>query len=708
MMSSLVPGSIFSASGFNRKSTPTPPNVTPAELDNRYKRTNFNGTEWPHDSPVARAYDVSNTSTKLIILNNKYGKNSTRLRGYYTGPKKPDRYVDPERHRAKSPRFHPEWHDRCLDSSSPKFEPTVRSHLEWVNSSERPPNALIVSVRSGLADSDLSLDLSTIGPSSVKEKSTPRSARSPRLSPKQNLYTAKSSVNRNRHAMCRSTPTYDPETRAVSRISMPPSKYFSDFSEMSAGEKLYLWSIERIYSMDRMKQLKQDQYKKLLEMEAKKGKYEPGEYKRYMRYINSAKDRTYGTGSPSDRRARSAYSSRSKSATSSRVSTAKQESRQDEQEKTESQQQQQERPKTSRGQTRQEQTSETKTEQKPKEEETRQANADQKPSRPKSPYGSPSPSRRSSARSTSTRSRTPSQRSLRSKASSRASSASSAKHAGKAGDKEESEVAPVQRHIEGKDRPKSRLGHPHHDDIDKEDELLYQQIPNKDSTTSSASSDSEQTKTKKREEVDEIEQVKQNNKPAPVRNEKMGSKVSINSRASVTSKGSRKSTASAKQNASQSSQNDSNKTDDVKVHRVPSTGYIEGEVKTGVAKSDNKNLETDREEKRQSDANEQETDESKLAKAKLDGKVKFESEKEQKDQSVDNIDDGKAEDDTSEQKKEQSNKDESERMMNKTDDDKTDVDDERVRNKLNRQDSFDEADEDVEDRRVKDPDKLEY
>ncbi|XP_052797807.1 muscle M-line assembly protein unc-89-like isoform X5 [Mya arenaria] len=667
MMSSLVPGSIFSASGFNRKSTPTPPNVTPAELDNRYKRTNFNGTEWPYDSPVARAYDVSNTSTKLIILNNKYGKNSTRLRGYYTGPKKPDRYVDPERHRAKSPRFHPEWHDRCLDSSSPKFEPTVRSHLEWVNSSERPPNALI----------------------------------------------AKSSVNRNRHAMCRSTPTYDPETRAVSRISMPPSKYFSDFSEMSAGEKLYLWSIERIYSMDRMKQLKQDQYKKLLEMEAKKddlerGKYEPGEYKRYMRYINSAKDRTYGTGSPSDRRARSAYSSRSKSATSSRVSTAKQESRQDEQEKTESQQQQQERPKTSRGQTRQEQTSETKTEQKPKEEETRQANADQKPSRPKSPYGSPSPSRRSSARSTSTRTRTPSQRSLRSKASSRASSASSAKHAGKAGDKEESEVAPVQRHIEGKDRPKSRLGHPHHDDIDKEDELLYQQIPNKDSTTSSASSDSEQTKTKKREEVDEIEQVKQNNKPAPVRNEKMGSKVSINSRASVTSKGSRKSTASAKQNASQSSQNDSNKTDDVKVHRVPSTGYIEGEVKTGVAKSDNKNLETDREEKRQSDANEQETDESKLAKAKLDGKVKFESEKEQKDQSVDNIDDGKAEDDTSEQKKEQSNKDESERMMNKTDDDKTDVDDERVRNKLNRQDSFDEADEDVEDRRVKDPDKLEY
>ena len=40
---------------------------------------------------------------------------------------------------------------------------------------------------------------------------------------------------------------------------------------MSLGEKLYMWSIERIYSMDRMKQLKQEQYKKLLELEAKKG-----------------------------------------------------------------------------------------------------------------------------------------------------------------------------------------------------------------------------------------------------------------------------------------------------------------------------------------------------------------------------------------------------------------------------------------------------
>ena len=49
------------------------------------------------------------------------------------------------------------------------------------------------------------------------------------------------------------------------------SASYSEFSDMSIGEKIYLWSIERIYNMDKMKQLKQEQYKKLLDMEAKKG-----------------------------------------------------------------------------------------------------------------------------------------------------------------------------------------------------------------------------------------------------------------------------------------------------------------------------------------------------------------------------------------------------------------------------------------------------
>lgn len=49
-----------------------------------------------------------------------------------------------------------------------------------------------------------------------------------------------------------------------------------EYADLSAGEKLYLWSIERIYSMDKMKKLKQEQYKKLLDMEAKKGELDLG------------------------------------------------------------------------------------------------------------------------------------------------------------------------------------------------------------------------------------------------------------------------------------------------------------------------------------------------------------------------------------------------------------------------------------------------
>ncbi|KAJ8312110.1 hypothetical protein KUTeg_009483 [Tegillarca granosa] len=37
-MTSLCPGSVFSTVGFNRKSTPTPPAITPAELDQKYAR----------------------------------------------------------------------------------------------------------------------------------------------------------------------------------------------------------------------------------------------------------------------------------------------------------------------------------------------------------------------------------------------------------------------------------------------------------------------------------------------------------------------------------------------------------------------------------------------------------------------------------------------------------------------------------------------
>ena len=51
------------------------------------------------------------------------------------------------------------------------------------------------------------------------------------------------------------------------------------------------------------------------------GQHDSKDYNRYMSYINNSKDRSHGTGTPSDKRSRSAVSSRSRSAVSR--STAK-------------------------------------------------------------------------------------------------------------------------------------------------------------------------------------------------------------------------------------------------------------------------------------------------------------------------------------------------------------------------------------------------
>lgn len=459
-MSSLVPGTIFITSGLNRKSTPTPPDITPAQLDKRYKRVDFNGHDWPCDSPVSRMYDVCNTSTKLIILNNKYGQNSTRLRGYYTGPKKPDRHIDPERHRATSPR-NPRFHEACYDSSSPKFEPDIRTSLDWISSSHRPSNALI----------------------------------------------ARTSVNPRRHASCRASP--DPyamhDERTHSRASLPPKRFItsSENADLSMGEKIYLWSIQKIYSMDRMKKLKQEQYRKLLDMEARKGYHGYQEYVKYMRYINSAKDRSYGTGSPSDKRSRSAFTPRSQSA-SSRSGTTKS---QEDKESTKSDQP--ERPKTSIGQVRTEPLNDTKqpSSEEPQARSASTASQERKSlGSEKSPPKSPASSRKSSAKSQ--RSPYGSQKSLRSQKSKTGSTGRSPSKASlKAGDlnkggdsnatkskegdtdslKIENDDVKLP-HKEGKDRPLSRLGHP--EDFDHDKDSLHSSTLSIKSDTNSLSSDS--------------------------------------------------------------------------------------------------------------------------------------------------------------------------------------------------------------------------
>lgn len=301
-MSSLVPGSLFYTPGLNRKSAPTSLSEASDHTDKIYNRPELDGNPWPYESPIHNMYDVRNTSTKMIILNNKYGKDRTRLRGYYTGPniRKSERHTDPERHsRVNSPR-NPHHHERCLHSGTPYFEPNIKPDIEWTNQTERPANSLT-------------------GDEAADQR---------------RLDLVRSAVNQKRHLHCitpSATSTYTAESARdqsprpasrISRSSMPPQRYYKEYADLTIGEKIYLWSIEKIYNIENLKRLKQDQYQKLLELEAKKGQNVSWkDYDKYMRYIQSASTRHYGTRSPSPtNRARSAMSTRSESA---RYSSAK-------------------------------------------------------------------------------------------------------------------------------------------------------------------------------------------------------------------------------------------------------------------------------------------------------------------------------------------------------------------------------------------------
>lgn len=493
MMSSLVPGSLFYTPGLNRKSTPTPPTVTPDQLDKLYGRQEFDGRPWPYESPVHNIYDVKNTSTKMIILNNKYGKEHTRLRGYYTGPniRKSERHIDPQRHsRVNSPR-NMSHHERCYNSGTPYFEPDIKPDIEWTNQKERPPQSLTDTSEGG-------------------EGETPR-----------RLDQVRSAVNQHRHLRCQipsaTTHTFDsageqsprPVSR-MSRSSLPPHRYFKEYSDLTVGEKLYLWSIEKIYNVKNLKRLKQEQYQKLLELEAKKGQsISYKDYDKYMRYIQSASTRHYGTRSPPSYRAQSAHSSRSKSGTRSpsrtnkddqdavsRPRTTSSRTRQRKKEEPRSEDRNQndkQKEETSKSESeittsKSDQTttkttsksveytatttSKTDDEKIAKEPSKRPTSKTSQGQRPKSsaskssktppPYASPSPyaSRTSSAKS-SRSSRPSSYKSNKSKT-------ESTKSSGKESTKEDhSEGSELSHHKEGVDRPKSRLGHPSPRDKDK-------------------------------------------------------------------------------------------------------------------------------------------------------------------------------------------------------------------------------------------------
>lgn len=253
-MTSLYPGTLFCTPGLNRRSTPTSAGTTSEELEKRYRRLPYNGRPWPAPSPVAGVYDIRNSSTQLIMMNNKARKRS-KLRGHNDPDQESDRIPNPDRHSRTSTPVNKEFHTKCTKSQSPRYTPSVCSELEWNNSPAK-------------------------------------------------FYDG-SAVNPKRHTSCRvpSDPTAfqigmvtESPRRSSSRLSLPArfqSSPLLTHPELKPGERAYLTHIARIYSAGQMMKLKQAQYNQLLFKEMEKGLYGRDEVERYGRFINMGKDRQY-------------------------------------------------------------------------------------------------------------------------------------------------------------------------------------------------------------------------------------------------------------------------------------------------------------------------------------------------------------------------------------------------------------------------------
>ncbi|XP_048252558.1 uncharacterized protein LOC124142095 [Haliotis rufescens] len=282
-MTSLCPGPLFATPGLNQYSTPSSRTSTPSDIEKRLSRVPFNGIPWPKQSPVSRVYDVRNSSTQMILLNNKYTRKSgqrgdnrvsvkgCRLRGQTMNDGQ-IKAPDPTRHSGETPYVNRKSHTDCLTSTTPVFQPEVKTSLKWANKTQRPP----LKFEDG------------------------------------------SSVNYKRHTACMTTEDLRmmnwqrprrPYSTSIVRESQQCNNPLLD--DLNPGERLYLYSIARVYSVDSMRRLKQNQYCQLLQKEGQRGGYSAEEYRRYMKYLSSQRKTQHGaTDTYQRRRIRSAPSNR--------------------------------------------------------------------------------------------------------------------------------------------------------------------------------------------------------------------------------------------------------------------------------------------------------------------------------------------------------------------------------------------------------------
>ncbi|XP_050409888.1 uncharacterized protein LOC126824641 isoform X2 [Patella vulgata] len=233
--------------------------MTTIVSDHRKKHRNQrfdNDVEWRNmNRPIQTVYDVSNTTTQLILLNNRCGKYDNRLRGQ-SAKSRSIVLPDPIRHFSTEYPCDRRVHQKCFNEDPEMMKSHPKTALAWTNDTQRP---------------------------AMK-------------------FSDDTAVNNRRHTSCQHHDPIDynltqPRRRKKRVLSEKVlSKSVAYCPDLTNGENLYLYNISRIYSTKNLQTINQNKYATVLDKEERRGLYNKRDIDKYWKYLKSPRQTNLSIG----------------------------------------------------------------------------------------------------------------------------------------------------------------------------------------------------------------------------------------------------------------------------------------------------------------------------------------------------------------------------------------------------------------------------
>ncbi|KAK6192803.1 hypothetical protein SNE40_004214 [Patella caerulea] len=205
--------------------------------------------------PIQKVYDISNTSTQLILLNNRCGKYENRLRGQ-SAKSRSIVLPDPIRHFSTEYPCDRRVHQKCFNEDREMMKSHPKTALAWTNDTQRP---------------------------AMK-------------------FSDDTHVNNRRHMPCQHHDPIDynftqPRRRKKRVLSEKVlSKSAAYCPDLTNGENRYLYNISRIYSTKNLQTINKVKYATALDKEERRGLYDQKDIDRYWKYLRSPRQTNLGAG----------------------------------------------------------------------------------------------------------------------------------------------------------------------------------------------------------------------------------------------------------------------------------------------------------------------------------------------------------------------------------------------------------------------------